>query len=158
VTFRIIPRLRDRDCEIRVLRSVEASDLFFSKASKSTLNPPILQVERYNRPFLQGYNMRLVHLQTTSCTGINKATGQYASWRSAYLKTRICASLPSSWGEATVLISANSSACFVSINLPKQKIIYFAEKSKPSLVSISWGFYLAIIIWIRIFLRVIIIS
>jgi len=151
--FRPIPRLWYRDWWIRFIRSMEASGLFFSKASKSTLDPPILQVERYNRPFLKGYNNRLVHLQTISCTGVNKSSDLYASWRSAYLNTRICAPLTASWGEAKVLISANSSACFfswsVSINLPKEEIIYFAEQSKSPLGRISRGFYLAIIICVQ---------
>jgi hypothetical protein len=149
VIFRRIPKLWNRDWGIRGIRSMEASGLFFSKASKSTLDPPIRQVEQYNRPFLQGYNNRLVHLQATSCTGVNKSTDLCASWRSAYLNTRVCTPLTSSWGEATVLISANSSACFVSqsglINLPKQEIIYFAGQSKSLLGRISWDFYLVII-------------
>jgi hypothetical protein len=77
--FRTIPRLWDRDWRIRVIRSMEASGRFFSKASKLTSDPPILQVERYNTPFLQGYNNRLVHLQTNSNTGFNKSTDLFAS-------------------------------------------------------------------------------
>jgi len=150
VIFRTMLRLWDRDSGIRVVRSMETNGLFFSKVSKSTLDPPILQVEQLS---LQGYKNRLVHLQTTSCTEVNKSTDPYVSWRSACLNTWIFAPLPSSWGEATVLISANSSVCFVSqsgsINLPKQEIIYFAEQSKSPLGRISWGFYLAIIICIQ---------
>jgi hypothetical protein len=79
VIFRTIPRLWDRDWGIGIVRCMVASGLFFSKTSKTTLDPPILQVERYNRPFLQGYSNRLVHLQNTSCTGVNNFTDLYAS-------------------------------------------------------------------------------